>query len=103
MIQASTRKAVPIAVDTTRVNESKNHLNSSSSLPHNLLHSDGFHDVARQQLVFTRLAVRGERSRPATMRDVLVDRGEFVGDGVCRTAGGYRYSPLSWPKGMIQV
>ena len=38
----------------------------------------------------------GEPSRPARISDVIVDRGEYLGDGVPRTAGGHPYEPLSW-------
>jgi hypothetical protein len=41
------------------------------------------------------LAQRGEESCPATMGDVIVDRGEFWGDGVPRTAGWHPYEPLT--------
>ena len=47
---------------------------------------------------FAHTAQNGERSRPATMSDVIVDRGEFLGDGVPRTAGGFRYEPLDWSR-----
>jgi hypothetical protein len=43
-----------------------------------------------------RLARKGERWRPARLDDVITERGEFVGDGVARTAGGFRYEPLDW-------
>lgn len=43
-----------------------------------------------------RLARKGEHWRPARLDDVIVERGEFVGDGVARTAGGFRYEPLDW-------
>ena len=98
------QKAAPTAIDTTRDNESRYDPDSVQTLaPHNLMHTESFHTAVRRQLVFTRLAARGERSRPATMRDVVVDRGEFVGTGVPRTAGGYRYEPLDWPKGLVRV
>lgn len=42
------------------------------------------------------LAVRGLPSRPASMTDLIVDRGEYVGDGVPRTAAGLAYEPLTW-------
>lgn len=45
-----------------------------------------------------RLARKGERWRPARLDDVIVERGEFVGDGVPRTAGGFRYEPLDWSR-----
>ena len=45
---------------------------------------------------FTRLAQPGEPSRPATVNDVIVDLGEFWGDGVPRTAGGVPFEPLDW-------
>lgn len=39
---------------------------------------------------------RNEPSRPATLRDVIRARGEYVGDGVALTAGGLPYEPLDW-------
>jgi hypothetical protein len=39
---------------------------------------------------------RNEPSRPATLRDVIRDRGEYVGHGVALTAGGLPYEPLDW-------
>ena len=39
-----------------------------------------------------RFACKGERWRPATMSDVIVERGEFVGNGV---AG---WEPLDWSR-----
>jgi hypothetical protein len=39
-----------------------------------------------------RLARKGERWRPATMSDVIVERGEFVGNGVAD------WEPLSFHK-----
>ncbi|MCI2157424.1 hypothetical protein [Bifidobacterium crudilactis] len=39
-----------------------------------------------------RLARRGERWRPATMSDVIVERGEFVGNGVAD------WEPLDWSR-----
>ena len=45
---------------------------------------------------FVRLARPGERCRPATLNDVIVDRGEFWGDGVPRTFGGHPFEPLDW-------
>lgn len=44
----------------------------------------------------TRRPYRNESFRPATLDDVVCDLGEFVGDGVARTAGGSRYEPLDW-------
>ena len=45
---------------------------------------------------FTRLAQPGEPSRPAELTDIIVDRGEFIGYGIPRTAGGRPFEPLSW-------
>jgi hypothetical protein len=45
-----------------------------------------------------RLARKGERWRSARLDDVIVERGEFVGAGVPRTAGGFRYEPLNWSR-----
>lgn len=42
------------------------------------------------------LAERGDRTRPASMLDVIVDRGEHVGDGIPRDASGHRFEPLDW-------
>lgn len=44
----------------------------------------------------TRRPYRNESFRPATLDDVVCDLGEFVGDGMARTAGGFRYEPLDW-------
>ncbi len=44
----------------------------------------------------TRRPYRNEPSRPATLHDVVCDLGEYVGDGMARTAGGFRYEPLDW-------
>jgi hypothetical protein len=44
----------------------------------------------------TRRPYRNEPSRSATLHDVVCDLGEYVGDGVARTAGGFRYEPLGW-------
>jgi hypothetical protein len=45
-----------------------------------------------------RLARKGERWRPARLDDVITERGEFMGAGVPRTAGGFRYEPLNWSR-----
>lgn len=45
-----------------------------------------------------RLARKCDRWRPARLDDVITERGEFVGDGVPRTAGGFRYEPLDWSR-----
>jgi hypothetical protein len=44
----------------------------------------------------TRRPYRNELSRSATLHDVVCDLGEYVGDGVARTAGGFQYEPLDW-------
>jgi hypothetical protein len=45
-----------------------------------------------------RLARKGEKWRPARLDDVIVERGEFVGDGIPRDQGGHPYEPLDWSR-----
>lgn len=123
MIQAPTRKAAPAPTGTTIVNESSDRDDSLSMIHHSLVMgtraSEARVNLTRQhdidnvlqeerlrQLTLRRIeecgrrfahtAQNGERSRPATMRDVIVDRGEYVGDGIPRTFGGHPFEPLSW-------
>lgn len=80
MIQAL-KKAPNAGTLEADINESSYEVDSSSRIHH--------YRVAR-------LARKGERWRPARLDDVITERGEFVGDGVARTAGGFRYEPLDW-------
>lgn len=47
-------------------------------------------DMSRYKIA--RLAHEGEKWRPATLNDVLVERGEFVGNGVVD------WEPLDWSR-----
>ncbi|ROT86575.1 hypothetical protein [Bifidobacterium mongoliense] len=80
MIQAK-KKAPDAGTLEADINESSYRDDSSSRIHH--------YRVAR-------LACKGDRWRPARLDDVITERGEFVGDGVARTAGGFRYEPLDW-------
>ena len=84
---AQTRRVAPAGTDTTRNESGFLSQDSTFILP-----------AARDLpgVRFTRMAEPGEHWRPATTRDVIIDRGEFWGDGVPRTAGGHPYEPLDW-------
>lgn len=75
------KKAAPAPTGTTITNESSYRSDSSSMVR-------GYRAVRRPY--------RNEPSRPATLRDVIRARGEYVGDGVALTAGGLPYEPLDW-------
>lgn len=42
---------------------------------------------------------RAERALFFKTHDVHPERGEYFGDGIARTAGGYQFEPLSWKIG----
>jgi hypothetical protein len=74
-------KVAPAPTGTTINNESSYEVDSSSMVR-------GYRAARRPY--------RNEPSRPATLRDVIRDRGEYVGGGVALTAGGLPYEPLDW-------
>lgn len=84
---SKTRVVAPVGAGATG-RESLDRRDSSLMLPRVGLRVCGFLPVL--------LAVRGLPSRPASMTDLIVDRGEYVGDGVPRTAAGLAYEPLTW-------
>jgi hypothetical protein len=87
MIQSTLREKVP-AVAPTETPQTKSFRDSSPTLPVHHFIGNRYHAA--------HLPEPGDRTRPATLLDVIVDRGEYVGDGQCRTLGGYSYEPLSW-------
>lgn len=81
------RVVAPVGAGATG-RESLDRRDSSPMLPRVGLRVCGF--------LLVLLAVRGLPSRPASMTDLIVDRGEYVGDGIPRTAAGLAYEPLTW-------
>ena len=80
------QRVAAVAPTTTR--KTKSFQDSYPNLP-------GY-DTPRNRYRVAHLAERGDRTRPASMLDVIVDRGEHVGDGIPRDASGHRYEPLDW-------
>ena len=87
MIQSTLREKVP-AVAPTETPQTKSFRDSSATLPVRHFIGNRYHAA--------HLPEHGDRTRPATLLDVIVDRGEYVGDGQCRTLGGQIFEPLSW-------
>lgn len=87
MIQSTLKEKGP-AVAPTETPQTKSFRDSSPTLPVHHFIGNRYHAA--------HLPEPGDRTRPATLLDVIVERGEFVGDGVARTAGGFRYEPLDW-------
>lgn len=95
MTQTTKETVAPVGAGATGV-ESLKQADSSVMVPHRFLSSPVMRSRMVEQLRLARLARPGERCRPARLGDVIADLGEFVGDGVARTAGGLGYEPLDW-------
>lgn len=80
------QKAAAAGTVTTR--KTKSFQDSYTNLP--------AYDTPRNRYRVAHLAEQGDRTRPATILDVVIDRGEYLGDGIPRDASDHRFEPLDW-------